>query len=190
MDSLVVGLGNPGREYEDTKHNIGWLALDKLSFARELSWREKFKGLYTQRSTTGGDKAVFLKPQTYMNLSGESARPCADFFKIPATQMLVVQDELDLPFGTLAFKKGGGLAGHNGLKSLAKHFGTQDFVRLRLGIGRPPYGDVSSWVLSGFQVDDRARLDEFLALAAEAIELYVDKGFDAAARKFSRASIK
>lgn len=189
MDSLVVGLGNPGREYENTRHNIGWLAIDKLPFARDLSWREKFKGLYAQRSLASGDKAVFLKPHTYMNLSGESARPCADFFKIPATQMLVVQDELDLPFGTLAFKKGGGLAGHNGLKSLAKHFGTQDFVRLRLGIGRPPHGDVSNWVLSGFAGDDGARIDDFLALASQAIELYIDKGFDAAARKFSRASI-
>ena len=189
MDSLIVGLGNPGREYENTKHNIGWLALDKLSFASRLSWREKFKGQYAQHSTANGDKAIILKPGTFMNLSGESARPCADFFKIPVTQLLVIQDELDLPFGTVAFKKGGGLAGHNGLKSLATHFGSQEFIRLRLGIGRPTYGDVSSWVLSGFSDDNGARLDEFLALAAQAIELYIDKGFDAAARKFSRASI-
>lgn len=189
MDSLIVGLGNPGREYETTRHNIGWLALDKLSFASRLTWKDKFKGLYAQHSTTSGDKAYFLKPQTYMNLSGESAQPCAAFFKIPVGQVLVIQDELDLPFGTLAFKKGGGLAGHNGLKSMAARFGSQDFVRLRLGIGRPTHGDVSSWVLSGFHGDEAARLDDFLKLAAEAIELYVENGFDSAARKFSRASI-
>jgi PTH1 family peptidyl-tRNA hydrolase len=153
MDRLIVGLGNPGTKYQHTRHNIGWDVFEELSFAHDLKWVDKFKGLYSVYNNEA-DKIYFLKPQTFMNLSGESVQPLMNFFKIPLENTLVVHDELDLPFGTIAFKKGGGLAGHNGLKSIAASLGTQDFRRVRMGIGRPVHGDVSNWVLSGYTGED------------------------------------
>ncbi len=117
MDRLVIGLGNPGVKYHHSRHNIGWDVFEELSFSNQLKWNEKFKGLYTVYNN-GAEKIYFLKPQTFMNLSGESVQPLMAFFKIPIENILVIHDELDLPFGTIAFKKGGGLAGHNGLTSI------------------------------------------------------------------------
>ena len=181
MIRLVVGLGNPGNKYEFNRHNIGWLALDQLSFYDDLDWKEKFKGLYAKKGN-----CYFLKPMTYMNLSGESVQPCADFFKITVENILVVHDELDLPFGTMAFKKGGGLAGHNGLKSISQLLGSRDFMRLRLGIGRPAHGDVASYVLSNFSSDEKIILDDFLRGGGEAIDCFMNEGFQKAAKTFSK----
>lgn len=184
MDKLIVGLGNPGKKYEKNRHNIGMILLDTLS----SNWQEKFKGFYTQE-TQGSSKVFYLKPQTFMNLSGESVQPMAAFFKIDPKNILVVHDELDLPFGTLALKKGGGLAGHNGLKSIAAQLGTQDFLRLRIGIGRPVHGDVSNWVLSDFSKDESVTLQKILTEGALALKTFLDKGFDAAASSYSRKNV-
>jgi len=186
---LVVGLGNHGPEYEFTRHNIGWLAIDQVSnIDPDSRWKNKFKGIYTSLNFNGR-KVYFLKPQTYMNLSGESAGPLAKFFKIPKENILVVHDEVDLPYGTIAFKKGGGLAGHNGLKSLNSHLGGPDFMRLRLGVGKPTRGEVSSWVLGSFSKTEEKTLGEYLATAAAAIELSLEKGYEKAASEYSRKNI-
>ena len=147
MDWLIVGLGNPGTEYQKTRHNIGFLALDNLDYSP--AWKSKFKGEFAL-CNRDSLKIGLLKPQTYMNLSGESVFPCFQFFKIPIDRILVVYDEVDLPFGTIQLKSGGGLAGHNGLKSIVDQLGTKDFQRLRLGIGRPQRESVSNYVLLRF----------------------------------------
>ena len=185
METLIIALGNPGHEYEKTRHNIGWQLLEQLPFFNDLAWKEKFKGLYSSTSFKG-EKFHFLKPQTYMNLSGESVVPAMKFFKIPIESVLIIHDELDLPFGTLALKKGGGLAGHNGLKSIAELTGSREFLRLRMGIGRPQRGSVSSWVLSPFSEEESIGLETFLKGGVEALDSFMTGGFQKAARSFSK----
>ncbi len=186
MSWLIVGLGNPGREYEDTRHNIGFKVLDSLNLT--LNWKEKFKGEFAV-STISGEQSVFIKPQTFMNLSGESVQPCSKFFKITPANILVVYDEIDLPFGTIQMKSGGGLAGHNGLKSMAERLGTRDFKRIRMGVGRPVHGTVSKHVLAEFTNDQQAVLDDFLKVGCEAIEAVLNKGFEKAAGLYSRKKV-
>jgi PTH1 family peptidyl-tRNA hydrolase len=190
-DRLIIGLGNYGKKYEHTRHNIGWDVFEELSFASDLRWQEKFKGHYAvyQNTQMSNDKIYFLKPQTYMNLSGESVQPLMAFFKINLDNILVLHDELDLPFGTIAFKKGGGLAGHNGLKSITASLGSQDFKRVRIGIGRPVHGDVSNWVLSGYTGEDLDFFRPYLKGTADAIEEYIKVGFDKAATTYSKKKI-
>jgi PTH1 family peptidyl-tRNA hydrolase len=188
MIKLVVALGNPGREYEFTRHNIGWLVMDEIGHCKSGIWKTKFKGEYTDASING-EKIFFLKPQTFMNLSGESVAALAKFFKIQVTEILVLQDELDLPFGQLAFKKGGGLAGHNGLKSMAKCLGSQDFHRLRIGIGRPLHGSVSDWVLSSFYDVSDTEVELVLNGSVKAVEDVLKVGFDKAAGKNSKKNL-
>ena len=188
MDRLIIGLGNPGVKYHRTRHNIGWDSFEGLNFYSDLKWTDKFKGHYASYSV-GPDKIYFLKPQTFMNLSGESVLPLMNFFKITMDNILVVHDELDLPFGTIAFKKGGGLAGHNGLKSIAAVLGSQDFKRLRLGIGRPVHGDVSNWVLSGYTGEDKDFFPAYIEGIAKALEEYINVGFDKAATQYSKKKI-
>lgn len=157
MFQLIVALGNPGSQYAETKHNIGWMLIDDLPLFRNGVWKSKFSGHYTEANFKG-NRFYALKPQTFMNLSGKSVQPMAAFFKIPPSEILVVHDELDIPFGQVHFKMGGGLAGHNGLKSIAQCLGTDQFARMRIGIGRPPHGDVSNWVLGPFVKDERDQL--------------------------------
>lgn len=185
MIKLVVALGNPGREYELTRHNIGWLAFDEFFSTRNIIWKKKFKGEYTSLSYNG-EKVYFLKPQTYMNLSGESVLALCQFFKISLNEMLVVYDEIDLPMGSMALKKGGGFAGHNGLKSINKSTGRSDFLRLRLGVGRPSHGSVSSWVLSNFSYEENITLEKVLEAASQCIDVALDKGYEKAATLFSK----
>ena len=184
MDNLVVGLGNPGIKHETTRHNIGWLALDQINFAQELAWREKFKGFFAVRKSV-----CFLKPLVYMNLSGESVSLLVNFFKLKLENVLVVYDDIDIPFGTMVLKRGGGTAGHNGLKSLVSKLGDGKFDRLRLGIGRPQHGSVSDYVLQNFSVDELVFLPKFLCEAANAIDAYLEKGFQQAAAEYSRKSV-
>ena len=157
MFELVVGLGNPGPQYAETRHNIGWMLLDDLPLFGNATWKSKFKGVYAEAQLKG-QKFYALKPQTFMNLSGECVRPFAAFYKINPSQILVIHDELDLSFGQIHFKMGGGLAGHNGLKSIAACLGTDQFARMRIGIGRPAHGDVSNWVLGPFGGDEGIQL--------------------------------
>ncbi len=184
MIKLVVALGNPGTQYEFTPHNIGWLAMDQLSFYEDLRWKEKFKGVYGEKSING-EKVYFLKPMTFMNLSGESVQPLCRFFKINLNEILVVHDELDLPYGQIMFKNGGGLAGHNGLKSIAQTMGGQDFMRLRLGVKMQSKGG-ADWLLSNFSKDAQAVLGDYLTGAAKAIEYSLKQGYHKAASQFSK----
>ena len=188
MAILIVALGNPGREYEETRHNVGWKVFDYLSFEKDLNWKEKFKGLFSLTNIKD-EQVIFLKPQTYMNLSAESVRPAMDFYKVPIENILVIHDEIDLPFGTIHLKMGGGLAGNNGLKSLAQHLPNQNFLRLRMGVGRPKYGEVSAHVLGQFNEDEKPHLEDFSKLGAEALEFYLKSGFQKAQNKYSKKTV-
>lgn len=188
MDFLIVGLGNPGQEYELTRHNIAWDCLDKYPTLSNPNWKTKFKGEFCSFESNG-NKFYVLKPQTYMNLSGESVQAMMNFFKIPLSNVLVLHDDIDLEFGLIVFKKGGGLAGHNGLKSINKMCGGPNFMRLRLGVGRPKHGQVSNWVLSKFSGDDLIALDSYFNLVSDALDEFAKSGFERASNRYSRKKI-
>lgn len=172
---LIVGLGNPGKQYENTRHNVGWMVVDAIAETHGFAgWSSKFKGLVSKGKINGAD-VVLLKPQTYMNLSGESVRPAMDFYKAKPGSVLVVHDELDIAFGALRAKVGGGDAGHNGLKSITQHLGTADYARVRFGIGRPERKDmVSDYVLHPFSKAERAVVDEVCLKLAKNAESLLD----------------
>ena len=185
LDLLVAGLGNPGREYEHTRHNAGWLVLDELARRHGGSWRSKFSGSLSE-VRLGEARVALLKPETYMNESGRSLGAAARFFKVEPEQVLVVHDDVDLETGRLQARSGGGLAGHNGLRSLAQHLGSQAFLRLRIGVGRPGRGDrrsVADWVLSPFAPEDDA--EALLARSADAVETIVGEGLEPAQQRFN-----
>ena len=188
MIKLVVALGNPGSQYERTRHNVGQMVLEQLSFAGQLQWKEKFKGLYSSY-TISDRKVYFLRPMTWMNLSGEAVQPMVHFFKIPIEEILLVYDEIDLDFGVIGFRKGGGLAGHNGLRSVVQMLGGQSFKRLRIGVSRPRDGNISSWVLSPFSKDEEVGLGRILESASQSIEYCLGHGFEKAASKFSKQNL-
>ncbi len=173
---LIVGLGNPGREHEGQRHNLGFLVADALRRAEGWpDWREKFRALWT-RGELAGQPVALLEPQTYMNLSGESVQPAAAFLKASPGEIVVVHDELDLPWRDVRIKVGGGHAGHNGLRSIIQHLGPE-FVRVRVGIGKPPPPrDTHSWVLAGFDPAERAELPDVVARAADAVRRIVQDG--------------
>ena len=169
LPRLVVFLGNPGEEYKNTRHNAGRLLAGQLPAASQ--WQKKFKGLYAPVTLEGGS-CHFLMPETYMNRSGEAVQAAAAFFKIPPAAMLVVHDELELPLGKAGYKFGGGLSGHNGLRSIRDHLGTAEFWRLRIGIGRPggvkeKGQDISGWVLSPFSPEEAPAFAAVLRECAE-----------------------
>jgi peptidyl-tRNA hydrolase, PTH1 family len=173
---LVAGLGNPGREHARNRHNAGWLVMDELARRYGGSWRSKFAGQMAE-VRVGDERLALLKPETFMNDSGSSVGPAAAFFKLEPDGVLVVHDEGDFDLGRLELKVGGGLAGHNGLRSIAERLGTQDFLRLRIGVGRPERGDprpLSDWVLGNFEPHEDP--DELVARAADAVELLVAQG--------------
>ena len=169
---LICGLGNPGREYARHRHNVGFRVVELLAQnARAGSWQSKFDGLMSQGSL-GGQKVVLLMPQTFMNLSGRSLAACARFFKIAPEDALVIHDELDLPFGRIQLKSGGGAGGHNGLRSILQTLGGADFPRLRVGIGKPEGPNakerVTGHVLGNFSGDEERDLGDVLDASAEA----------------------
>lgn len=192
MIKLVAFLGNYGREYENTRHNTAWLFAASLPFYGRLDWQEKFKGEYSALNfallaeliqqnfpqllnkegklvTHGetGERIFFLKPQTYMNLSGQSIQALAAFYKIRADEILVVHDELELPVGTFSLKWSGGLAGHNGLRSTKEQLGTADFWRLRFGISKPAGVNIADYVLSDWPADERITMGHVFEAASE-----------------------
>ena len=173
---LVVGLGNPGREYARNRHNAGYMVVDELARRHDGSWRSKFSGK-TAEIRVDGARVALLKPETYMNDSGVSVGAAAQFFKLEPDAVLVVHDEGDFDLGRLELKAGGGLAGHNGLRSIAQHLKTQDFLRLRIGVGRPERGDprpLADYVLANFEPYDDA--EAIVARAADAVELLARDG--------------
>src|SRR3954452_16713041 len=175
---LVAGLGNPGREHARNRHNAGWLVVDELARRHGSSWRGKFAGQMAE-VRVGDERLALLKPETYMNESGRSVGPAAAFFKLEPSEVLVVHDEGDFDLGRLELKAGGGLAGHNGLRSIAQHLKTQDFLRLRIGVGRPERGDprpLADWVLANFEPHEDP--DDLIAGAAEPAELRLAGGVE------------
>jgi PTH1 family peptidyl-tRNA hydrolase len=165
MIELAAFLGNPGKEYSHNRHNAGFMLAEKPKIDSDLKWQKKFKGFYT----VFGGRVHFIKPLTFMNLSGESVSQAASFFKIKPDAVIVVHDELELPLGVVSLKFGGGLGGHNGLRSMKASLGSADFWRIRIGIGRPVPGDkrVIDWVLSDFDSGEKEILDKVLDAAAD-----------------------
>jgi PTH1 family peptidyl-tRNA hydrolase len=182
LDLLVVGLGNPGREHAQNRHNAGWMVIDELARRHGGSFKGKFSGQLAE--VRDGDLRLgLLKPELYMNLSGRSVAPAVRFFKVPPEQLLVVHDEGDFDLGRLQARAGGGLAGHNGLRSIAQELGTQDFLRLRIGVGRPERGDprpLADYVLSNFEPHDDA--EAIVSRAADAVETIAREGLELAQR--------
>jgi len=184
---LVVGLGNPGKKYEGNRHNVGFRVVERLASSHGLpDFKEKFSGVWTkgELASEGSRHAVaLLEPLTFMNLSGDSVQPAAAFLKVEPARVIVVHDELDLPWKDVKLKVGGGHAGHNGLRSLIGRLGTPEFVRVRVGVGRPPAGfagDVADYVLQDFDPMERAELPDVLARACLAVEKVVALGAAAA----------
>jgi PTH1 family peptidyl-tRNA hydrolase len=176
---IICGLGNPGREYERHRHNIGFQVVELLA----ARWKAPFNGnkfeAEISHASFGSHKVLLLKPQTFMNLSGQSLAGAARFYKVPVEDVLVVHDELDLPFGRLQLKAGGGSGGHNGLKSIAESWGEQDYARLRFGVGRPPAPGpdrVVGHVLSSFSSEEQPLLPPVIVRAAEACEAWTREG--------------
>jgi peptidyl-tRNA hydrolase, PTH1 family len=185
LDLLVAGLGNPGREYERTRHNAGWLVADELARRHGGSFRSKFSGRIAE-TRVDGLRLALLKPETYMNESGRSLGAAARFFKVEPEAVLVVHDDVDLEPGRLQARLGGGLAGHNGLRSIAQALGSQDFLRLRIGIGRPGRGDlrpVADYVLSGFEPDED--VEELVSRSADAVEMLAREGLEQAQSRYN-----
>ena len=176
---LIVGLGNPGKKYERNRHNVGFMVAERLARACGLpDFREKFSGSFAK-----GHAIAVLEPQTFMNLSGESVQPAAAFLKVEPARIVVVHDELDLPWKDVRLKVGGGHAGHNGLRSIIARLGTPEFVRVRVGVGRPApgfRGDVADWVLSDFDAIERAELPDVIDRACAAVDKVVAEGAAAA----------
>src|SRR6266498_4840267 len=186
LDLLVVGLGNPGREYARHRHNVGHMVADELARRHGGSWRSKFSGQLAE-IRLDGHKVALLKPETYMNESGRSVGAAARFFKVDPDRVLVVHDEGDFDLGRLQLRHGGGLAGHNGLRSIAAHLKTPDFLRLRIGVGRPERGDprpLADYVLSNFEPHDEA--EALIARAADAVEQLDAEGVERAQAAVNR----
>jgi PTH1 family peptidyl-tRNA hydrolase len=185
LDLLVVGLGNPGRQYTGHRHNVGWMVVDELARRHGGSWKGKFSGQIAE-VRVDGHRVGLLKPETFMNDSGRSVGAAARFYKVEPDAVLVVHDEIDLEPGRLQARRGGGLAGHNGLRSIASHLRTQDFLRLRVGVGRPGRGDPrapADYVLSDFEPGDDA--EGLVTRAADAVETLDAEGLERAQAKFN-----
>jgi peptidyl-tRNA hydrolase, PTH1 family len=188
LDLLVAGLGNPGREYAATRHNVGFMVADELARRLGGSWRAKFSGDLAE-VRLNGLRLALLKPQTFMNESGRSVGAAARFFKVEPEDLLVIHDEVDLEPGRLQARLGGGLAGHNGLRSVAQHLGTPEFGRLRIGVGRPERGDprpVADFVLSEFSPE--LDVGSLVARAADAVETVATEGLEEAQNRFNERS--
>ena len=167
---IIAGLGNPTREYEKTRHNVGFDTIDVLADKLNTSVDEKkFKGLYG-RGIIAGEKVILLKPQTFMNLSGESVREAADFYKVDPEHIIVIYDDISLDVGQLRIRKKGSAGGHNGIKNIIAHLGTQEFPRIKVGVGdKPPRMDLADYVLSRFSKEDREKMEQAFKDAAEAV---------------------
>lgn len=184
---IVAFLGNPGLKYNGTRHNAGFMAADAMEKKLGVSINKmRFKAL-TQTADIGGKKVLLMKPQTYMNLSGDAIAQAANFYKVPPERVIVVSDEMALPIGRLRIRRGGSAGGHNGLKSVIARLGTDQFPRIRLGVGDKPHPDydMADWVLSAFKGQDAADMELVAKKAADAVECYITEGADRAMNKFN-----
>ena len=188
---LIVGLGNPGPEYRDTRHNVGFMIADVLVDRWRVAdqWREKFEALQIKTTRTGGDGQVILaKPLTFMNLSGQAVTALAGFYKIDPADVFIVTDDVALPLGKLRARREGGAGGHNGLKSVIQHLGTQAFPRMRVGVGRGANGrDLSDHVLGRFEAAERDTVSAAVLRAADATEMFISEGIERVMNAFNAA---
>ena len=183
---IIAGLGNPTREYEKTRHNVGFDTIDVLADKLNTSVDEKkFKGLYG-RGIIAGEKVILLKPQTFMNLSGESVREAADFYKVDPEHIIVIYDDISLDVGQLRIRKKGSAGGHNGIKNIIAHLGTQEFPRIKVGVGaKPPKMDLADYVLSRFGAEEQKIMDEAFGEAAEAAVMMMTTGAERAMNHYN-----
>lgn len=183
---LLIGLGNPGREYRDTRHNVGFMLIDRLIVRLNAQGMKVQSKAIVTTATYQDRKLILAKPQTYMNLSGQSAQGLLNFYKIPMENMLIAHDDLDIPFGTIRIRPKGGPGGQGGMASTIQQLGTKDFPRLRIGIGRPPGRmDPAAYVLQAFSREEMKLLSEIIDRAAEAALTFVVDGLDKAMNKYN-----
>lgn len=184
---LVVGLGNPGEKYENTRHNVGFLTVDELAERARVPVQKLKHRALINTLEVGSVKVLLMKPVTYMNLSGEAVRQAVDFYKIPPERVLVVSDDTALAVGRLRIRKGGSAGGHNGLKNIIQHLGTDQFPRVRVGVGEKPHPDydMADWVLGKFQGEDKKAIDGAVKRAADAVECLLKEGPDRAMNRFN-----
>ena len=184
---LVVGLGNPGDKYENTRHNVGFLTVDVLAERARVPVQKLKHRALTNTVELGGARVLLMKPVTYMNLSGEAVGEAARFYKIPPERVLVISDDVSLPIGKLRIRKGGSAGGHNGLKSIIQHLGTDQFPRVKVGVGEKPHPDydMADWVLGKFVGPDKTAIDEATLRAAQAVECYLKDGPQKAMNQFN-----
>ena len=187
VDWLLVCLGNPGDQYENTRHNVGFMVADELGNRANLPIQKLKHRALTNTVRLGSQKVLVMKPVTYMNLSGEAVRQAADFYKIAPDHILVVSDDTALAVGRLRIRKGGSAGGHNGLKNIIQHLGTDQFPRLRMGVGEKPHPDydLADWVLGKFQGEDKKAIDAAVKRAADAVECIVSHGLDRGMNQFN-----
>ena len=188
---IIVGLGNPTRQYEGTKHNVGFDTIDYLIDEYQIpSSGTGHKALFG-KGMIAGQKVIVAKPMTYMNLSGESVRELVNYYKVdPESELIIIQDDIDLEPGQLRIRKQGSAGGHNGLKDIIGRLGTQNFMRVKVGVGAKPKGwDLADHVLGRFSADDRKRVDEAIELAADAVEKIITDGPDAAMNEYNRKRV-
>lgn len=183
---LLIGLGNPGRQYSDTRHNVGFMLIDRLAVRLNARGMKVQSKAIVTTATHEARKLILAKPQTYMNLSGQAAQGLLNFYKLPMENMLVAHDDLDIPFGTIRIRPKGGPGGQGGMASTIEQLGTKDFPRLRIGIGRPPGRmDPAAYVLQSFKRDEMKVLSEIIDRAADAALEFVVNGLDKAMNKFN-----
>ena len=187
VEWLLVGLGNPGDKYDNTRHNVGFAAIDQLAEELKVPVQKlKYRAL-TQSVELGGAKVLLMKPITYMNLSGEAVGEAARFFKIPADHVLVLSDDVSLPVGKLRVRRSGSAGGHNGLKNIIQHLGTDQFPRIKIGVGQKPHPDydMADWVLGKFAGEDLKAISQAIQRAGKAAECYIAHGPDQAMNQFN-----
>lgn len=185
---VIAGLGNPGAKYENTRHNIGFMVIDAIAEKNHISVKEKKHKALIGKGMLGGGKVLLVKPQTFMNLSGESVREIIDYYKIEEkTELIVISDDVSLAPGALRIRKKGSAGGHNGLKNIIQHLGHDEFQRVRLGVGEKTSGfDLADYVLGHFDEDDKVLIAESVELAAEAVEVMIAEGADRAMNQFNK----
>jgi len=183
---MIVGLGNPGQRYENTRHNVGFWVIDKIAETLNVKVDKKQAQALVQTAFWDGKKVLLVKPQTYMNLSGQAVMELINFYQDQIEDFIVIHDDLDLPPGQLRFKSGGGTGGHNGLKSIIQYINSQEFDRLKIGIGRPQHPNVKDFVLTGFSKEEKESIDQEIKRAVEGIKVWMNEGIEKAMNNFNQ----